>query len=47
MIQIEGVYGNIVVFPKEAQIRFAGQGSRSNEFAILWTADNRNNLFLT
>jgi hypothetical protein len=35
-----------VVFPKEGQMRFAGQASRSNKFAILWAADNRNKVFL-
>jgi hypothetical protein len=27
-------------------MRFAGQASRSNKFAILWAADNRNKVFL-
>jgi hypothetical protein len=39
------ISNNTVVFPKEGQTRFAGQGSRSNKFAIFWTADNMNSLF--
>jgi hypothetical protein len=33
---------NIYKFPKEGQIRFAGQASRSIKLAIFWAADNRN-----
>jgi hypothetical protein len=39
-------YIDTVVFPEEGQMRFAGQGSRSNKFAIFWTADNRKKIFL-
>jgi hypothetical protein len=31
-----------VLFPKESQMRFPGQASRSNKFAIPWAADNKN-----
>jgi hypothetical protein len=31
-----------VVFPKKGHMRFAGQATRSNKFAIFWAADNRN-----
>jgi hypothetical protein len=34
-----------VVFPKEGQMRFAGQASGSILFAIFWVADNRSNLY--
>jgi hypothetical protein len=36
-----------VVFPKEGQMRFPGQASRSNKFAILWAADNKHNVSWT
>jgi hypothetical protein len=35
-----------VVFPKEGQMRFAGQASRSNKFAIYRGADSRNKAIL-
>jgi hypothetical protein len=35
-----------VVFPKEGQMRFAGQASRSNKLAIYWAADYRNKAIL-
>jgi hypothetical protein len=35
-----------VVIPKEGQIRFAEQASRSTEFAIFWAADSRNKSLL-
>jgi hypothetical protein len=34
-----------VVFPKEGQMRLAGQASRSNKSEIFWTSDRRNNVF--
>jgi hypothetical protein len=35
-----------VVFPKEGQMRLAGQASRSNKSEIFWASDHTNNLFL-
>jgi hypothetical protein len=35
-----------VVIPKEGQMRFAAQASRSMKFATFWVAENINNLFL-
>jgi putative transposase len=35
-----------VLFPKEGQMRFPGQASRSNKFAILWAADSKNEALL-
>jgi hypothetical protein len=37
---------NTALIPKEGQVRFAGQASRSNKFAMFCAADNRNKLFL-
>jgi hypothetical protein len=39
-------YHITVVYPKEGHMRVAGQASRSNKFALVWAADNRNNAFL-
>jgi hypothetical protein len=35
-----------VVFPKEGEMRFAGQASRSNKSTVFWTVDYRIGLFL-
>jgi hypothetical protein len=35
-----------VAYSNEGPMRFSGQASRSNKFAILWAADNRNKVFL-
>jgi hypothetical protein len=35
-----------VVTPKEGQMRFTGQASRSTKFAIFWAADSRHKLLL-
>jgi hypothetical protein len=40
------MFGHTVVFPQEGQMRFLGQASRSNKFAILCAADKRNKVFL-
>jgi hypothetical protein len=38
-------FDNTMLFPKEGQMRFAGQASRSNKFAILLAIDHRTKCF--
>jgi hypothetical protein len=33
------------VFPKEGQMRLAGQATRKNKSEIFWASDHRNSLF--
>jgi hypothetical protein len=40
------VYSCTVIFPKEGQMRVAGQASRPNKLAIPLAADHRHKLFL-